>query len=839
LVRFGATRFRADRPVSDARFSADGKRVVGCVGGTLYVWDARDGSLLRTIDTKLEELDDPTKHGEKWLAFAVHPKEDRVACGGIRGGKTVLQVWDFGPGKLVAEKASPCDAMKALAWTPDGRRLLERANVGWLQATGWKLIVRDGTLAEVRSHDLPTGFGKWSTVMLPLPGSEQVILWQSGREPAVIDLDSGTAVRTLPHKVSIASDLGVSPDGKTLAATDTKGICLLDLPGGEVRHRLPVLRDGWWKPRPLFSPDGGTVYVWDHRPIAYDVATGKEKWRAAFRTLHTVRVQVCDVSPDGATLLARHGQALSLLDAATGAERDPAPAPSAPADLVWSPDGKTLFTRKERHDRTWTAWDAATGKRLYDLQPTGQVKGEDWKMVPDLFFIAGGKEIAACVERAESPERAGPKEFLVFDAATGRYLRRLGEPLPDKLFLWTHPISVDPAGKTVLMQAFVVSAPEAEERYATIRWDPVKQAKLREWTVEGSRTESPRHFAPYDVKVAMTLPDLAPDGGKGEPGRIRCYSTADGRPARELRGGFIFLEPDRVEGNFLLASGHDGAWVRRWNITRITPHPPFAYDLWELPSRDKIRVLELGKQDTVVLGPGARYVLHATGGNAFEVHEPFVLRKAVAAVATPSRPERFEFSPAGGRLAASLADTTVAVWDAGAWRAAVDRAVARDVPADLTPLWEDLARDAVTGLRAARQLSVAGDRAVALLREKVAPRRAPDEARVRQWIADLDASGFAAREKAEKALRDLGGPAEPYLRKAMAAEPSPEAKQRIGKLLREIEARRLTPAEVREVRAVQALAWMDSAASRALLAEWAKGDPAATLTGATREVSDR
>src|SRR5437667_9108704 len=32
----------------------------------------------------------------------------------------------------------------------------------------------------VRSHDLPNEFGEWSTVMLPVPGGRQALLWQGG-----------------------------------------------------------------------------------------------------------------------------------------------------------------------------------------------------------------------------------------------------------------------------------------------------------------------------------------------------------------------------------------------------------------------------------------------------------------------------------------------------------------------------------------------------------------------------------------------------------------------------------------------------------------------------------
>ncbi|QJW97436.1 sigma-70 family RNA polymerase sigma factor [Frigoriglobus tundricola] len=829
-MRIASARFRAAGPIEDARYSADGKRVVGRVGGTLYVWDAADGSLLRTIDTKLDPLQDPTKHGEKALAFAVHPKEARVACGGANGDKTYLQVWNFETGRVVAEKVASCDALQVLAWTPDGKWLLERANVGWEKPTGWKLIVHDDTLGARRSFDLPDKFGEWATVLCPLAGGKRAVLWQQGREPTVFDLESGEVVCTIPHKVGCPSDLVASPDGKRLAATSTEDIRLLTLPSGDTDKQLPVLRKAWWKPRPLFSPDGKTIFVWDHRPIAYDVASGAEKWKATFRTLHTVRVALCDVSPDGSTVLVRHGHGLSRLDAKTGAERDPTEPPSVPSGLVWSPDGRTLFTRAENHDRTWTAWAAATGKRLYDLRPTGFVKGDDWKMTPGLFFIRRGREIAVCLERAESTEKAGPKEFLVFDAATAQCKGPLGEPLPDETFRWMHPLGVEDDGATVLMQAYAVSDLE-NLRYATIRWNSATKTKLREWTVEGNRSGTVGRYGPFDVAVAAKVPDLNKKDAKPDPARIRCYSLTDGKLVHELRTDFASLDLDRAQGNFLLATGYDSKWVAlSKNSSRYAPQPPYAYDLWDLTSREKIRVFEQGWLTAVALAPGGQYVLRVLDDNAFEVYEPFALKKAVARIATPSRVEHFEFSPDGGRLAVSFADTSLAVWDTTPWQRQVTERLAGTAPADLSPLWDDLAKDAVTGLRAARLLSATGDKAVVLLGEKIAAKKAPDEGPIKALIADLDSPQFAVREKAEKDLRDLSVSAERHLRDELVVSQSPEVRQRVGKLLKAIEARKLTAVESREVRAVQALRWMDTEAARELLAKWAKGDPSATLT---------
>jgi hypothetical protein len=183
-----------------------------------------------------------------------------------------------------------------------------------------------------------------------------------------------------------------------------------------------------------------------------------------------------------------------------------------------------------------------------------------------------------------------------------------------------------------------------------------------------------------------------------------------------------------------------------------------------------------------------------------------------------------------------MADTSIAIWDTAAWQTLIDAEVAKAIPADLARLWDDLSGDATTGLRATRLLAAAGDKGIALLKSKVTTRQPPAADRMAKLIADLDSQRFGEREKAEADLRDMGPQAEPYLRKALKANPSAEVTKRLEALLAALVARKLSPGEIRELRAVQALVWQGTATARELLAEWAKGDPAATLTRAARGV---
>jgi RNA polymerase sigma factor (sigma-70 family) len=865
---FGTTRFRAEMAIGDARYSADGKRIVGNAGGTIYVWDAVEGTIVRKIDSKLHGLVDTSRPGggssladiqAAGLFFlAIHPKTNRVAFGGVKNGKTHLQIWDFETGKVVAEK--PCDlpAMRALAWTPDGKVLLERSDTDWESPTSCKLTVRDTKLDVICAHELPKTANRM-TVVYPLPDSKQAIIWQSkGAPPTVYDLESGKAMRTFDYndRLRQGCDVALSPDGKLLVATTTNGMALFDFATGKKLKELPVLRRMWHTPRPLFSPDSKTVYVWDMQPIAYDAATGERKWTVVAPTFISGGMLSRDLSPDGGTLLTCIGNSLALLDAKTGIQRNAAPSPCGAAEMAWSPDAKILFTRVEDRwrERTWTAWEVATGKQLYHLLPPAS-EDNNWKMLPGLFFLAKGKEVMTCLEKSNSSERAGPKELLVFDTATGQFKRRLGEPLPDMEFLWMRPIGVDDSGANVLMQS---SAPEmaanpalrgggggidpskVKNRYPAIRWDPLKKTKLQEWTIDGSGAEPARHYAPYYVAIrSNTL--LAPVRGKtADPAAILCYSLADGKLVHELTTEFQYIHPDRIQGNFLLTEGYDRKRVQRGGSNFPADPTVLAYELWNLPLREKIRLFELPKSMPIVLGPAGEYVIRVLDDSSFEIYEPFVLKKAVAKISTPSSARQFEFSPDGGRVAVSLADTTVMIFDTAPWRQQIEEQIAKAMPVESSGLWDELAGDTATALRAARLLQKAGDeKAIALLEAKIEAKKAPAEETVKQLIADLDAVTFVSREMAEKTLRKLSTQVEAHLRKALMANPTAEPKQRIEKLLNEIAARMLTSDERRELLAVEMLTSMKTDNSRRLLAKWAKGDPNAKLTKAAREAAGR
>ena len=92
-------------------------------------------------------------------------------------------------------------------------------------------------------------------------------------------------------------------------------------------------------------------------------------------------------------------------------------------------------------------------------------------------------------------------------------------------------------------------------------------------------------------------------------------------------------------------------------------------------------------------------------------------------------------------------------------------------------------------------------------------------------IADLDSSTFATREAASKKLRELGATAEPALRKAQAAAPSPEARNAstiFWPRSRRCRRCRYRGETLRGVRVVEVLERIGTAEARELLQAWAK-----------------
>jgi hypothetical protein len=181
------------------------------------------------------------------------------------------------------------------------------------------------------------------------------------------------------------------------------------------------------------------------------------------------------------------------------------------------------------------------------------------------------------------------------------------------------------------------------------------------------------------------------------------------------------------------------------------------------------------------------------------------------------------FAPNGRRLASGSDDGTALVWQV------FDPGRPDPTEAELAAWWDDLAGEPAKAHQAVGALAAAPSMAM-FLAKRLRPVEAPDEQRLTRLIADLDGERFQDREAATRELERLHELAGPALRKALAAQPSAEARRRIEGLL-EAHAKPLGhPESLRAMRAVEMLELAGYPEARRLLGSLAKGAPEARLT---------
>jgi hypothetical protein len=159
---------------------------------------------------------------------------------------------------------------------------------------------------------------------------------------------------------------------------------------------------------------------------------------------------------------------------------------------------------------------------------------------------------------------------------------------------------------------------------------------------------------------------------------------------------------------------------------------------------------------------------------------------------------------------------------------------------ELTELWDKLGHeDPMQAYRAMRRLAASPKQSVPLLRERFAAHLKAQLA-LAALVAQLDEDKFAVRQKAQEALLAAGDDAIPALHKALVKPPSAEARQRLEKLLAQLETGRLPdPATRRLLWAVELCEHLGTADAKKALEALAQGDADAWLTREARATLDR
>jgi dipeptidyl aminopeptidase/acylaminoacyl peptidase len=191
------------------------------------------------------------------------------------------------------------------------------------------------------------------------------------------------------------------------------------------------------------------------------------------------------------------------------------------------------------------------------------------------------------------------------------------------------------------------------------------------------------------------------------------------------------------------------------------------------------------------------------------------------------------FAPSGKLLATGSDDTKVLFW--GLPEAPEQGQQPAPSEKELKGLWADLAgEDAAKAYRAIWTLAASPQQAVPFLRKHLKPAVPAEPQKLKPLLADLDSPRFAVREKAIRELAKLGDLAEPALKGMLEKKPSLEVRQRVERLLEQLQGSVVTPDRLREIRAVEALEHIGTAEARRLLEQLAEGAEGARLTREAR-----
>jgi WD40 repeat protein len=491
--------------VSSVAVSPDGSLVATAGEGGVRLYDAKTGALLRAIG----------EAGDRSVAFS--PDGRSLAAGGFHIDKLV-GIYDVRTGKRLRTLAGHTE------WEADACT-----------------ISSDGTLLA------STGVDK------------QILVW---------DLATGTLRHQLACQPFRVTTLAFSPDSATLACGGDRTVRLWDMKTGQVRRTLAGQRD--WVCTVAFSPDGATIASGS---CDWSFHRGHDWPRPVWRGPETCEWRLWDAaSGDLKRTVTGSGPLLSLAFApdsksiASGIGSDVKHydlSSEAPGRLVTShhygvtsvaftPDGAAIISGS--HDHTVKRISLATNREEWEA-PGSFEQVNSVALSENRLLLATGSSDGrfALGVRKAGAEGIGPGAVRLWDARTGRLLRRLGDQA-DQIMA----VALSPDG----------------QRVAAGGGSSDGKGVVHVWSAAGRAP----HWSARDHAAEVLAVAFAPDGSSlasaGADGLIHLHDLQTGSVSQTL--------PGHVGGATSLAFSADGAALACGGGDGTT-------SLWEIHTGRRVR----------------------------------------------------------------------------------------------------------------------------------------------------------------------------------------------------------------------------------------------------------
>jgi WD40 repeat protein len=784
---------------------------------------------------------------------------------GVRGSKAI-RIWDAATGELRHKRELPGDAWSTATLSQDGRWFLRTA-LGprehlevWDVQTGAKLRVLD--IKDSR-YIMPAAFSADGKRVAAV-GHRSVDNAPGHQEDHLVrawDLATGNELFAADVRNDVSSTLlAFTPDGKRLLAAFSsvhEGTYCWDIATGQ---RL-------WQNKEFghtgiaFTPNG-KILSSQQDPRAVDLETGQN---ADIPGLPAFEWDThLSLTPDGRTLLLANNEGVRIWD--LNERKELRSLKGAGEEVVVMPDGKSIITNSGVLQR----WDLASGKPLWtDTSALGH-SGE----VTAVAFSADGKRLVSA---------SNDGTVRLWDATSGQPLRVWrGHEGKRPIRVWRY---ADAGVKALDISADGQRVVSAGSDECLKLWDVGSDTEIRTIPLPGRENgEAERHV--YQVRIRpdgrQVVGFFGPRGGIAVQGQPPPKLTDKFAVWDAGTGELIEIHPVELAGRGGILSRDGSTLLTDGTLTDVLSGREIA----RLPEVGRGESVAFSRDGALVIGgaekrtqkngtnwvssDGLRVWETATGKiiagmntkswiaqTAFHPNNRFIVTNDLdgicvrdvhdgAVAARFKMPESIRakttsgsyagcltFTPDGRRMATGHPDSTILLWDV---RVPADSE--RSLTAqELEALWANLAAaDAARAWEAVWRLAEAPNEALPFLRGRLQPYPTAPADDTRRLLADLDDALFARRDAATKQLQELGLRAEPALRAALAAKPTPESKRRMETLLAELaKAPQPSSAEdLRQLRALIVLERIGSPDARRALQAVANGAASARLTRQAR-----